>query len=311
MVSVSFFYPSYLWFLLLIPFFIFVYFFSLGYNKKKSFVFANFEALERFYGLEFFSKNFMALYMNLAVLFLVIMALAGLNITFTASTSAYSYVIMIDNSGSMATTDLEPNRFLVAKSAAKDFVNAMPLGVNIGVIGFSGEADVYQRITSDKLKVKLGIDNIEYGEVEGTNIYNALIAADRLFDNTEDEKFRSVVVISDGQVNVGEAPQILSFAERNEIVINTVGVGSPEGGISKYNTISKADIDFLKSLAFNTGGTFFRVEEIEDFEETFNLLVDRVDDDIEVDVSIYLLLFAVVLFTVNWILFNLRMKTLP
>ena len=60
-------YPKFLAFLLLIPLFVFVYFFSLIYNKKKAIVFSNFEAMERFYDIEFFSKNFLALYLNLIV----------------------------------------------------------------------------------------------------------------------------------------------------------------------------------------------------------------------------------------------------
>ena len=55
-------YPKFLMLLLLVPFFIFVYFFSIAYNKKKAVLFANFEAMERFYDVEFFSKNFLALY---------------------------------------------------------------------------------------------------------------------------------------------------------------------------------------------------------------------------------------------------------
>ena len=45
--GLSFLYPKFLALLLLVPFFVFVYFFSIVYNKKKASVFANFEALER------------------------------------------------------------------------------------------------------------------------------------------------------------------------------------------------------------------------------------------------------------------------
>ncbi len=297
--------------MLLIPFFVFVYFFGLAYTKKKSFVFSNFQALERFYGIEFFSKNFFVLYLNILILTFFVLSLAGAVVSFSATTSSYSYVLLIDNSGSMSTTDISPSRLVAAKSAAKKFVDSLPLGVNVGVIGFGGEAVVYSELVNDKMKIKMGIDNIDYGTVEGTNIYNAIISADRLFDKMGNEKFRSVIVISDGQVNVGEAPQIISFAERNDIVINTIGVGSEEGGVSKYNIISKVDIDFLRSLAFNSEGNFFRIEDVGSMEESFDLLVDKIDDEIDVDVSLYFLMGAVFLFTINWILFNLRFRVFP
>lgn len=311
MVVISFLYPIYLWFLLLVPFFVFIYFFGLAYNKKKAFIFSNFQALERFYGIEFFSKNFMVLYLNVLILILVVLSLAGTVVSFNATTSSYSYVLLIDNSGSMSTVDIEPSRLVAAKNAAKDFVDSLPFGVSVGVVGFSGEAVVYQELTTDKLKIKMGIDNIDFGEVEGTNIYNAVISADRIFDKVDRGKLRSIIVISDGQVNVGEAPQIISFAQRNDIVINTIGVGSEEGGVNKYNIISKVDIDFLSALAFNSGGNFFRIEDAKDMGESFNLLIDRINDNIEMDVSLYILIGAICLFTINWILFNLRFKIFP
>jgi hypothetical protein len=50
-------------------------------------MFANFEAMERFYDVEFFSKNFMALYVNILILILIIFALAGTVFSFNANTS--------------------------------------------------------------------------------------------------------------------------------------------------------------------------------------------------------------------------------
>ena len=70
-------YPRFLLLLVLVPFFVFIYFFSLVYNKKKAVLFGNFAAMERFFDIEFFSKNFMALYFNVGVLILLILALAG------------------------------------------------------------------------------------------------------------------------------------------------------------------------------------------------------------------------------------------
>ena len=64
MVSFNFVYPFFLWFLLVVPLFFLIYFSSFMYHKKKSVVFSNFKALERFYGIEFFSKNFISLYIN-------------------------------------------------------------------------------------------------------------------------------------------------------------------------------------------------------------------------------------------------------
>src|SRR3989344_2549867 len=125
--EISFLYPKFLTLLLLVPFFVFIYFFSVIYNRKNAVVFSNFSAMERFHDLEFFSKNFMALYFNILILVVFIFALAGTAVSFNVDTSAFSYIIAIDTSGSMATTDVAPNRLEAAEETAKKFVDLLPV----------------------------------------------------------------------------------------------------------------------------------------------------------------------------------------
>jgi Ca-activated chloride channel homolog len=301
-------YPKFLSLLLLVPFFIFVYFFSLIYNKKKAVLFANFEAMERFYGMEFFSKNFLALYLNLGVLVLLVFCLAGTSISFYADTSSFSYVIAVDNSHSMTSTDIAPSRFVAAKEEAKNFIEMLPRGVEVGIVGFSGDAQVYQELDTSKLKIKMALEELELGVIQGTNIYNALITANKLF---EGRQMKSVILISDGQVNVGDAPQIVRYINRNNLIVNTIAVGTEEGGLTAFDTISKADEDFLKALAFESGGQFFRVNDLKTMEDSFEQLIRRTNKEVTVDLSFYLLLIAIVLFAVLWIMYSLRFKVVP
>jgi len=307
--EISFLYPKFLILLFLIPFFIFVYFFSFVYNKKKSMVFSNFGAMKRFYDIEFFSRNFVALYLNLAVISMVILALAGMGITFNATTSSFSYVIALDSSQSMTAEDVSPNRFIVAKDEAKNFVDLLPVGVEIGIIGFSGDATIYQNIDSSKIKAKLALDAIEIGDVSGTNIYNALLAANDLFENRQ---MKSVVLISDGQLNIREAPQIIRYINRNNLIVNTIAVGTIEGGtVPEFNTISKVDEDLLKSIAFNSGGKFFNVNDLDEMRDSLESIFLETNKDVTIDLSIYFLIIVVVILTFLWVMYNLRFKTIP
>jgi Ca-activated chloride channel family protein len=226
MAMLSFLYPKFLILLLLIPFFIFIYFFSIVYNKKKAVLFANFEAMERFYDLEFFSKNFLFLYLNLAVLILLVLSLAGTSVSFIAETSTFSHSLLIDNSWSMETDDVLPSRMEAAKSSAGRFVDSLPIGAEISVIAFSGDAVVMQEPTNSKILSKMAINNIDYGQVQGTNIFNALVVANKLLG---DRRLKSLVLISDGQLNIGDAPQILRYATRESLTINTIAIGTREG----------------------------------------------------------------------------------
>jgi len=301
-------YPRFLLLLLLVPFFVFVYFFSIAYNKKKAVLFANFEAMERFYDVEFFSKNFLALYVNLAVLLLLVFSLAGTSVAFNIDTSSFSYVIAIDTSNSMSTVDVVPDRINAAKSAAKDFVDLLPLGVEVGVVAFSGDALVMQELDTSKLKTKMAIDNIDFGVIQGTNIYNALISANKLF---EGRQIKAVILISDGQLNVGDAPQITRYVNRNNLVVHTIAIGTEEGGLTDYNTISKVDEDFLKALSFNSGGEFFRAMDIKDLGDSFSILIRETNREVTIDLTFYLLIVAIIIFSILWILYNLRFKIVP
>jgi len=301
-------YPRFLLLLLLVPFFVFIYFFSIAYNKKKAVLFANFEAMERFYDVEFFSKNFLALYVNLAVLLLLVFSLAGTSVAFDIDTSSFSYVIAIDSSNSMSTVDVVPDRLSAAKGAAKDFIDLLPLGVEVGVVAFSGDALVMQELDTSKLKTKMAIDNIDFGIIQGTNIYNALIGANKLF---EGRQIKAVILISDGQLNIGDAPQITRYVNRNNLVVHTIAIGTEEGGLTDYNTISKVDEDFLKALSFNSGGEFFRAMDIKDLGDSFSTLIRETNREVIIDLTFYLLIVAIFIFSVLWILYNLRFKIVP
>jgi|SRR3989344_1104927 len=306
--EVSFLYPRFLILLLLVPFFVFVYFFSIIYNKKKATVFGNFEAMERFYDLEFFSKNFLALYFNLIIIVLLVLSLSGMAVTFNANTSAFSFVVAIDSSGSMSTTDVSPNRLSVAKNEAKKFVDLLPIGVEVGVISFSGDALVLQELDNSRIRVKSAIDLVSFGEVSGTNIYNAVVSANKIFGARE---LKSVILISDGQLNVGETTQVISFLERNNLVVNTIAIGTLEGGTGDLNTISKVDEDFLKAIAFNSGGRFFRIGSDGELSDSLNILIEETSKDVKIELDFYFLIVVIALFSIMWILYNLRFKVIP
>jgi len=305
----SFLYPQFLILLFLVPFFIFIYFYSMIYSKKKSLLFANFKAMQRFYGIEFFSKNLLALYLNLAILILIVFALAGVGVSIDATTSSFSYVIAIDNSQSMSATDMSPNRLSVAKEEAKRFVDVLPIGVEIGVIGFSGDAKVYKELDNSKLKTKMAIDAIDFGKVSGTNIYNVLLTANKIFYA---KQMKGIILISDGQFNIGEAPEVIRYINRNNLVIHTIAVGTSEGGlVEELNIISKVDEDFLKSISFNSGGIFFRAKNMDELKNSLESIVLQTNKEVTIDLSYYFLIVAIILFTILWILNNLRFKIVP
>jgi Ca-activated chloride channel homolog len=302
-------YPKFLLLFFLVPFFIFVYYLGMLFNKKRSMVFGNFEAIKRFYNIEVFSKNFKALYLNIILLVFLIFALSGAGLKFEADTSSFSYVIAIDSSESMTATDVSPNRFFVAKKEAKNFVDLLPAGVEMGVIGFAGDATIYHELDSNKVRTKMAIDNIQIGEISGTNVYNALLAANTLFGN---KQAKAVILISDGQLNIRETAQIVRFINRNNLVVNTIAIGTDEGGIvERFGTVSTVDEDFLKALAFNSGGYFFRVTDLDGMRDSFESIFSQMNREVTIDLSMYFLIVSIGLLTLLWVMYTLRWKVVP
>ena len=61
-----------------------------------------------------------------------------------------SIILALDVSGSMCSTDVEPNRLAVAQEAARTFVEKQPKGTRMGLVVFSGFAELAVPPTTDR-----------------------------------------------------------------------------------------------------------------------------------------------------------------
>ena len=119
MASISFIYPMYLLFLLLIPLFIFIHFITLKATRSTALRFANFEAIAKIKSVDFFSKNLIILFLSILIVFVLVMALSGLTLHTIAEASKHSFVIALDMSESMGAKDMSPNRLEAAKQVGQ------------------------------------------------------------------------------------------------------------------------------------------------------------------------------------------------
>ncbi len=84
-----------------------------------------------------------------------------------------SVILALDVSGSMCSTDVQPNRLAVAQSAARDFVQNQPKGVRMGLVVFSGFAELAVPPTTDRKALVDAIDSLTTGR--GTAIGAAML----------------------------------------------------------------------------------------------------------------------------------------
>lgn len=299
--------PIFLFYLLFIPILIIAHLISLRMRRRKALRFANFDAIAKIRGIDLLSKNLAVLLVSILIVALLSLSLAGMQIARTIPATDYSFVIAIDSSRSMEANDFQPNRLEAAKETAVKFVDISPPSTKFSVISFSGNAFIEETITYDKLLIKEALKNIQLSSIGGTDLNEAVITSANLL-KAEDAK--AIVLIGDGQINVGSLEEAIEYANENAVVIYTIGIGSSEGGETSYG-LSKIDEDSLSSLAFNTGGDYFNAQNSEEIQSAMNSILDLKVRRVLIDVSDYLLIVAIILIALSFILTNTKFAEFP
>ena len=105
-----------------------------------------------------------------------------------------SIILALDVSGSMCSTDVQPNRLAVAQEAARTFVKHQPKSVRMGLVVFSGFAELAVPPTTDRKALVAAIDSLTTGR--GTAIGTAMLKG-----------IDAIAEINPGVSPVGEAPE--------------------------------------------------------------------------------------------------------
>ena len=84
-----------------------------------------------------------------------------------------SVILALDVSGSMCATDVDPNRLSAAQAAVRDFVKAQDSSTRIGLVVFSGFAQLAVAPTTERDELLRAIDSLTTGR--GTTIGAAIL----------------------------------------------------------------------------------------------------------------------------------------
>lgn len=300
--NISFTHPFYLLFLFGIPILIFFHFFGLKNLKGRGLKFANFEAIARVKGIDLYSKNILLLIFNILFIVLLVLALSGLVIHKEVNASSFSFVIAIDNSESMSAVDISPNRLEAAKETAIEFVDSLAFESYVAILSFSGDSQMEQGLTKNKQEIRYAIENIEISDIRGTDV---LEAVSNSVDLLNKEKNKAIILLSDGQINVGGVDEVIDYAKFNGVLIHTISVGSVEGGETSYG-FSKLDEDSLKSLAYNTQGKYFNADNKEELRTSFSEISGNTRKLGDIDLSYYLIMIVIILFIIKQFLMSIN-----
>jgi Ca-activated chloride channel family protein len=179
-------------------------------------------------------------------------------------------------------------------------MNALP-NDRIGLVLFAGKAYMQMPMTTDHGAAQMYVASAAPDAVphQGTVISEALRMSNNAF-NPAERRFKAVVLISDGEDHDEEAIRTASELAEQGMMINTIGIGSPEGsyipdpvtGENKVDpatgsqVISKLNEDVLKQIAGNTNGLYIRLQSPDDAVKQLQQHLQQIESKAYGDVSL-------------------------
>ena len=195
----------------------------------------------------------------------------------TVSRKGVDVMIALDVSNSMLAEDIKPNRLERAKQLITTLLDKMD-NDRIGLVLFAGRAYMQMPLTTDHSAAKMYVQTAGPDAVptQGTVIADALKISNSGF-NSKERKFKAVILISDGEDHDPEALKTAQLLAQNGAMVNTVGIGSPDGvPIIDHNTnqarkdaqgntiITKLNETELQTLSQATNGIYVHLDDVDD-----------------------------------------------
>ncbi|HEY6954502.1 MAG TPA: VWA domain-containing protein [Flavisolibacter sp.] len=273
--DIQFQYPQALWLLSLVPFAFLLFILYQSWKRKAR------KRIGDVHLVKELSRNHSA--PKTAVKFLLIALAFGLGVVALANPrvpdknsgevrKGIDVVIALDVSNSMRATDIAPDRL----SRAKQFISRVIDNLQddrVGLVVFAGYGYAQMPLTFDYDAARLYVSAADPSNIsaQGTSIADAFDKANMLFDK-ESERFKSIILITDGETHDENAMQKLKDLAAKGVMVNTVGIGSPEGSTLKDTAgnvkldasgqpvVSKLNEQILEQIAQATNGVYVHLQ---------------------------------------------------
>jgi Ca-activated chloride channel family protein len=156
----------------------------------------------------------------------------------TVEKEGIELVIAIDVSNSMLARDVSPDRLARAKQILSRLIDVRR-NDKVALIVFAGEAYVQMPLTSDTQSAKIFLNTInpDLVPIQGTAIGEAITLGVSSF-STDKEISKAMVIITDGEDHEGNAAGVAAEAAKAGVMINVLGIGSPDGSPVPVNEYS-------------------------------------------------------------------------
>lgn len=207
-------------------------------------------------------------------------------------------MLAIDVSGSMAATDVSPNRLQAAIVAASDFVEGLPEGFDVGLVAFDRSARLVVQATDDHEAVVAAIRQLQLGQgtAAGEGIVAALdaiaaaqtaagivpVAAVNPSDDSgsaADEAPATIVLLSDGATTAGRpVQQAAQMAADAGVPVSTITFGTSSGTVTVEGQVVAVppDAAAMEAVSAATGGTAFDAATTDELTDVYSEIQARV-----------------------------------
>ena len=219
----------------------------------------------------------------------LLVAIARPQRTVAAERREATVILVFDTSGSMLATDVQPSRLAAAQAAGNTFVDSVPDGFRVGVVGFGSSAQQLAEPTTDHARVKATINSLQ---VAGAT---AMGDALKLAVNTARVPIpdglggsrrlpSAIVLLGDGASTRGSDPiDVVQDTKKFKIPVYTVALGTQNGTLTHTDPNTGAtntepvppDLLTLQDVARDTGGQFFATADAQRLETVYRSLGTR------------------------------------
>lgn len=213
----------------------------------------------------------------------LLVGVARPNMVRTVNQPVATVVLVIDTSGSMFAEDVRPTRLEAAQKVVRDFVLDLPERYRVGVVAFSGQAELVAPVTEDH---EIAVESLSYlFPQRGTAIGDALARAVQVGREATagappGERAITIVLLSDGTQTEGFLGP-LQGAQRAKsfgIPVFTVALGTPGGVIERTRWGETQIIPVppdritLRQIAVATDGKYFEAASADRLRESYERL---------------------------------------
>ncbi|MEE9189949.1 MAG: VWA domain-containing protein [Candidatus Neomarinimicrobiota bacterium] len=155
-------------------------------------------------------------------------------------------IFAMDVSISMDAEDVKPSRLKKAKFEIAQIIRQLK-GDRVGIIVFAGSSYYYLPMTADYEAAQIFLESIDTKMIttQGTVLSAAIATALSIFPEDSD-KFKVLVLVTDGEDHDGKAVSMSKKAAKAGIVVHTIGVGSTAGSLIPVTDNEGTRLDYKR-----------------------------------------------------------------